>query len=326
MCVCVYSWIPITDRSQTVLLFAGGQTLRQVERHPIYSPSSCVGTWDVEGLSCEGPSSDSSEELWNSGRTRNTLTFSVIVTIVTHYVQSNKSILEGAQKKQEWVLHIHWVIACREVGPAVRPIHVRKMTVMSGNQEDRRKEQLDQVSPLYIDSFFPFVCVCLRKRVCLNGFSSWSIFDKLLRGEDAIRPTGGIKRTAPPWWELLWNVFLLKNEHGGYKNQRFSETQRTFTKTGCFERMYGGVSGEVSTAICAFPWTRHILMKSIHIKYKEYVHWWFCYLRQVCQSNSTVTVLYLSDNTSCTRILSLSYPHDSCLIRNTSASLLNRYI
>lgn len=50
------------------------------------------------------------------------------------------------------------MIACGEVGPAVRPRNVRKTTVMSGNQEDRGREQLDQVSPLDIDSFFPFAC------------------------------------------------------------------------------------------------------------------------------------------------------------------------
>lgn len=31
------------------------------ERHPIYSPSSCAGTWDDEGSNCEGPSPASSE-------------------------------------------------------------------------------------------------------------------------------------------------------------------------------------------------------------------------------------------------------------------------
>lgn len=34
---------------------------------------------------------------------------------------------------------------------------------MPGNQEDRGREQLDQVSPLDIDSFFPFVCVRARR-------------------------------------------------------------------------------------------------------------------------------------------------------------------
>lgn len=34
---------------------------------------------------------------------------------------------------------------------------------MPGNQEDRGREQLDQVSPLDIDSFFPLVCVQVRK-------------------------------------------------------------------------------------------------------------------------------------------------------------------
>lgn len=34
---------------------------------------------------------------------------------------------------------------------------------MPGNQEDRGREQLDQVSPLDIDSFFPLVCVRVRR-------------------------------------------------------------------------------------------------------------------------------------------------------------------
>lgn len=51
----------------------------------------------------------------------------------------------------------------RRRGPGVSPRNVRKTTVTPGNQEDRGREQLDQVSPLDIDSFFPFVCVRVRK-------------------------------------------------------------------------------------------------------------------------------------------------------------------
>lgn len=63
-------------------------------------------------------------------------------------------------------------LRARKQVPAVRPRNVRKMTVTSGNQKDRGREQLEQVSPHYIDSFFPFMCVRLRNGVCLNGFSS----------------------------------------------------------------------------------------------------------------------------------------------------------
>lgn len=83
---------------------------------------------------------------------------------------------------QEWLLKVYWVIACERASrqvPAIRPRNVRKMTVTSGNQEDRGRDQLDQVSPLQTDSFFPCMCVCLRKGVCLNGFSSLSIFTSL---------------------------------------------------------------------------------------------------------------------------------------------------
>lgn len=92
------------------------------------------------------------------------------------------------------VKKFHDAIACGEVGPAVRPRNVRKMTVMSGNQEDRGREQLDQVSPLYIDSFFPFMCVSLSQR--FQFLKHLNLFDKLLSGEDAIRQMRGIKRTG----------------------------------------------------------------------------------------------------------------------------------
>lgn len=72
------------------------------------------------------------------------------------------------QYKNECENFNEWLCACGETGPAVRPRNVRKTTVMSGNQQDRGREQLDQVSPLYIDSFFPFACVHLRKWVCLT--------------------------------------------------------------------------------------------------------------------------------------------------------------
>lgn len=54
------------------------------------------------------------------------------------------------------------VIVCEWV---VGSGNVRK-TVMSGNQE-RAREQLYQISSLDIDSFFPFMCVRLRKGVWL---------------------------------------------------------------------------------------------------------------------------------------------------------------
>lgn len=38
---------------------------------------------------------------------------------------------------------------------------------MSGNQKERGREQLYQVSPLSIDSFVSFACLCLKKGVCL---------------------------------------------------------------------------------------------------------------------------------------------------------------
>lgn len=67
---------------------------------------------------------------------------------------------------------------------------------MSGNQEDRGREQLDQVSPLYIDSFFPFMCVHLKKGSLSQQFQFLKHLGKLLRGDDAIRQTRGIKKTA----------------------------------------------------------------------------------------------------------------------------------
>lgn len=63
--------------------------------------------------------------------------------------------------------------------------NVRKTTVMSGNQEDRGRGQLDQVSPLDIDSFFPFMCVRVRR----ESVSTVSVLEGL-RLHSARAPAG----------------------------------------------------------------------------------------------------------------------------------------
>lgn len=63
----------------------------------------------------------------------------------------------------------------RNRGPGVSPRTARRTTVTPGNREDRGREQLDQVSPLDIDSFFPSVCVRVRK----ESVSTVSVLEEL---------------------------------------------------------------------------------------------------------------------------------------------------
>lgn len=51
-----------------------------------------------------------------------------------------------------------------------------------------------------------------------------NLFDKLLSGEDAIRQTGGIKRTGPLLVRTVVQSVHSKNEQDGLKKQSFPET------------------------------------------------------------------------------------------------------
>lgn len=110
--------------------------------------------------------------------------------MVTHLTQRYKSKLKEVANTIMSV-EISLRLRASEQVPAVRPRNVRKRTVTSGNQEDRGREQLDQVSPRCTDSFFPFVRLSPRKEsvstvsVC---FQHLNLFDNLGR-EDAIRRT-----------------------------------------------------------------------------------------------------------------------------------------
>lgn len=96
----------------------------------------------------------------------------------------------------------------------------------------------------------------------------------------------GHQETCRLWWQLLCNVAVWKTNKMAKRMKAFlRKAGLRFTKTGCHKRMFGGVSGEFSTAICAFPGTRHILTKSVYVKHRERVRWLFCYLNQMCQSN-----------------------------------------
>lgn len=77
---------------------------------------------------------------------------------------------------------------------------------MSGNQ-DRGREQLDQVSPLYIDSFFPFVCVRLRK----ESVSTVSVLQASLTNCSV----QGHQETCPALVATVVQCCHLKNEQDG---------------------------------------------------------------------------------------------------------------
>ncbi len=105
------------------------------------------------------------------------------------------------------------------------------------------------------------------------------------------------------------------------------------------KRMFGGVSGEFTTAICAFPRTGHICVRSVYVKHKEHLHWLLSYFNQTCKSNSNFMVLYSSEDVAprfnglfltytskyvvkCNVVCSLSVSKDLCgKIKDKNATL-----
>lgn len=123
------------------------------------------------------------------------------------------------------------MVACRGLGPAVSPRNVRKTTVMPGNREDRGRQQLDQVSPLGIDSFFPLVSACVRL-----GDKSVSTVSVLQASLDKKLSDGGASSTLPA---LVASVAqrrrLKKDEQDGKDEAKFlrNTTGRGAPVAGC---------------------------------------------------------------------------------------------
>lgn len=121
------------------------------------------------------------------------------------------------------------MIACRGAGPAVSPRNVRKTTVMPGNREDRGRQQLDQVSPLDIDSFFPLVRTCVRASVWETRLSQRFQFFKHLstkkRKKERSAPRGA-SRTGP---RFGWRALRKKNAVA-FKNGRDGKTKAKFLR------------------------------------------------------------------------------------------------
>ena len=63
---------------------------------------------------------------------------------------------------------------------------------MSGNQEERGRERLYQVSPLSIDSF---ACLCLKKGVCLwfQFLMCFNFFETRLCSENCDKMDEGVE-------------------------------------------------------------------------------------------------------------------------------------
>lgn len=117
------------------------------------------------------------------------------------------------------------MVACGGLGPAVSPRNVRKTTVMPGNREDRGRQQLDQVSPLDIDSFFPLVSACVRL-----GDESVSTVSVLQASLDETLGAGGASRTLPALVASVAQRRRLQKVNTMAKTrQSFSETRRAAT-------------------------------------------------------------------------------------------------
>lgn len=103
-------------------------------------------------------------------------------------------------------------------------------------------EQLDQVSPLDIDSFFPSVCVRVRK----ESVSTVSVVEDL--GEASrCRPDGTPARFADSRCAILSFERCAEEEKQFLRN-----AAEVLKKEWMPQRMYGGVSGEFGAAICSF--------------------------------------------------------------------------
>lgn len=163
------------------------------------------------------------------------------------------------------------MIACGELGPAVSPQNVRKTTVVSGNREDRGREQLDQVSPLYIDSFFPLLCVRASERgVCLNGFSSLSISWQTANCAGAFKDLpcfgGDCCATFSP------SRMYKMAKWGKVSQKHWAGTRQTRCRKGCSE-VYLGNSAPPSASfqeLVTSSWSQ------LNVKHKKPVHPWFC--------------------------------------------------
>lgn len=145
----------------------------------------------------------------------------------------------------------------QQTGSSSSPQNVRKTTVKPGNQEYKGREQLDQVSPLYIDSFFPFVW--LRKEFV----STVSVL------EDLWQPSQrrGIKRPAR-FGDDCCAMLSFEEWKTEPKGAKFLRNTGAILKKKIWmpQRMFGGVTGEFSAAICSFLRTRHICANSVNVK------------------------------------------------------------
>lgn len=162
----------------------------------------------------------------------------------------------------DWALTFYWKIACKEPRSRCQPQKCEEDDGYAGNQEDRGREQLDQVSPLDIDSFFPFVCVWVRK----ESVSTVSVLEDL--GQTLQCRAGGTparlgdSRCAILSFERC-ATWLKK------KNCFWETLPRCLKKNGCHRGCMEVYLGNLALPSAHFLRTRRNLLESVNLTGEE---------------------------------------------------------
>lgn len=186
---------------------------------------------------------------------------------------------------QEWVLRLKKKKkkdCVREIRPAVRSQNVREDDGYFRKPRRQRKRTVSSGFPSLHWLILPLRVCASEKGVCLNGFSSSSISDKLL--------SAGASRDLSALVTTVVQCFHLKNEQDGYQRQSFSEIQVLHRKkldaTKDVKRCIWGIQH------CYLHFQELVISHNNH----KYAPWWFCYLNKICLSNSNFKSFIFPDN------------------------------